>query len=201
MFTGIVEEVGTVLEVRRHQGNLDLVVRAHMASEVRVDQSIAHNGVCLTVVGHAGTEDLPEASYRVTVVEASLQRSHLGSLVPGDGVNLERCLAIGDRLDGHWVQGHVDEMAECLDRRFLAGSWRYVFALPSQPQLLVAQGSVCINGVSLTIAELTGNHFTVAIIPYTYANTTFHALRPSGKVNLEYDVLGKYVERMLRSGK
>lgn len=192
MFTGIVEEVGEVVEVRSAGTNRDLVVRAAMTPELRVDQSVSHNGVCLTVVELIGAD-----RYRVTAVEETLQRSNLGTLEPGDGVDLERSLRLGDRLDGHMVQGHVDTTVECRAVEDLDGSWRYTFALPAERHLLVAKGSICLNGVSLTIAELTDKAFAVAIIPYTHAHTTFRTLRAGDRVNVEFDVLGKYVERML----
>lgn len=191
MFTGIVEEVGTVHEVRRNGGNIDLVIGARMTPQLRVDQSVSHNGVCLTVV------QVDDGSYRVTAIEETLLRSNLGSLQSGDGVNLERCLRIGDRLDGHMVQGHVDTTAECLGVDERDGSWWFTFRLPEQRHLLVHKGSVCINGVSLTVAELTDEHFSVAIIPYTFEHTTFKSLKTGAAVNIEFDVLGKYVERMM----
>ncbi|MBK9193511.1 MAG: riboflavin synthase [Flavobacteriales bacterium] len=191
MFTGIVEEVGTVHEVRCSGGNIDLVIGARMTPQLRVDQSVSHNGVCLTVV------QVDDGSYRVTAIEETLLRSNLGSLQPGDGVNLERCLRIGDRLDGHMVQGHVDTTAECLGVDERDGSWWFTFRLPERRHLLVQKGSVCINGVSLTVAELTDEHFSVAIIPYTFEHTTFKSLTSGSSVNIEFDVLGKYVERMM----
>lgn len=193
MFTGIVEEVATVHEVRREGGNLDIVVSAHMSPELKVDQSVAHNGVCLTVVEVNG------AHYKVTAIEETLQRTNLGALRPGDGVNLERCLRLGDRLDGHMVQGHADTTVECTGRESRDGSWWFTFRLPQEKHMLVHKGSICVNGVSLTIADLTNGHFSVAIIPYTYEHTTFHALQPGMRVNLEFDILGKYVERMMAS--
>ena len=194
MFTGIVEEVGTVIAVSHEGTNVRLSIQARMASELRVDESVAHNGVCLTVVRQDA--DI----YEVTVVQESLQRSNLGTLAPGDGVNLERSLLLGDRLDGHMVQGHVDTVTECLRAEDLHGSWRYTFRIPEQKQLLVHKGSICLNGVSLTIAELSENDFSVAIIPYTHEHTTFRSLQPGDKVNVEFDVLGKYVERMVLLG-
>lgn len=191
MFTGIVEEVAEVLAVRTHGSNRDLVLRARMAPELKVDQSVSHNGVCLTVVALHGD------SYTVTAVEETLQRSNLGSLKPGDRVNLERSLRLGDRLDGHMVQGHVDTQVQCIGVFDRDGSWTYVLGLPEQADLLVPKGSVCLNGVSLTIAALDAQTFSVAIIPYTHAHTTFHRLQPGDLVNVEYDVLGKYVQRML----
>lgn len=192
MFTGIIEEVGEVLATHDQGTNRDLVIRARMTPELRIDQSVAHNGVCLTVVGIDG------GTYRVTAVKETLERSNLGDLRGGDGVNLERSLRIGDRLDGHMVQGHVDTVTECLQVDDLGGSWRYVFRLPEQKHLLVHKGSICLNGVSLTIAELRDDRFAVAIIPYTFAHTTFRTLQAGHRVNVEFDVLGKYVERMLQ---
>lgn len=191
MFTGIVEEVGQVTEVRPVGSNREIIVRAGITGELRIDQSVSHNGVCLTVVELMGDR------YRVTAVEETLQRSNLGALKAGDGVNLERSLRIGDRLDGHMVQGHVDTTTTCLVAEERDGSWWYTFALPQEKHLLVAKGSICLNGVSLTIAELTDSSFSVAIIPYTYEHTTFRTLKAGDRVNVEFDVLGKYVERMM----
>lgn len=192
MFTGIVEEMGEVVELRDSGTNRDLVIRAGMAGELRIDQSVAHNGVCLTVV------ELMNDRYRVTAVEETLQRSNLGALKPGDRVNLERSLRIGDRLDGHMVQGHVDTTVTCTGVEERDGSWWFTFELPEQRHLLVQKGSICLNGVSLTIAALTDRSFGVTIIPYTFAHTTFSALKMGDRVNVEFDVLGKYVERMIR---
>jgi riboflavin synthase len=191
MFTGIVEEVAEVTAVREEGSNRHLTVRARMAPELKVDQSVSHNGVCLTVVAIEGD------TYTVTAVEETLQRSNLGALKAGDPVNLERSLRVGDRLDGHLVQGHVDTVTTCVGVFARDGSWTFVFALPAQDRLLVPKGSVCLNGVSLTIAALDAQTFSVAIIPYTFLHTTFQHLRPGMAVNVEYDVLGKYVERMM----
>lgn len=195
MFTGIVEEVGRVVAVHEQGANRELIVQARLANELRVDQSLSHNGVCLTVVAI----DPAAGTYRVTAVEETLRRSNLGALRAGDPVNLERSLRLGDRLDGHLVQGHVDTTVQCLDVQEEDGSWRFAFALPDLSHLLVQKGSICLNGVSLTIAELHADRFAVAIIPYTFAHTTFGALRAGDPVNVEFDVLGKYVERMLAS--
>ena len=191
MFTGIIEEVGVVMAVEPQGTNLNITLAARMTPELRIDQSVSHNGVCLTVVHIDGDR------YTVTAVKETLERSALGALHPGDGVNLERCLRLGDRLDGHMVQGHVDTVTTCTQVVDKDGSWSYTFLLPSQKHLLVHKGSICINGVSLTIAELTGENFSVAIIPYTFEHTTFRDLVAGQNVNIEYDVLGKYVERML----
>ena len=191
MFTGIVEEVGQVTDVRQVGSNREIIVRSGMTGELRIDQSVSHHGVCLTVV------ELMNDRYRVTAVEETLQRSNLSALKPGDGVNLERSLRIGDRLDGHMVQGHVDTTTTCLAMQERDGSWWHTFTLPEEKHLLVAKGSICLNGVSLTIAELTDASFSVAIIPYTFEHTTFRTLRSGDRVNVEFDVLGKYVERMM----
>ena len=197
MFTGIIEQLGSVVGVEDHGTNKDLLIRAAMTPELRVDQSVAHNGVCLTVVEVTPDQQGQSGTYRVTAVLETLQRSNLGALKPGDPVNLERCLRVGDRLDGHMVQGHVDTVTECLSVTELDGSWTYSFRLPQPAELLVHKGSICINGVSLTIAQLDDERFGVAIIPYTHAHTTFHALRAGDRVNIEFDVLGKYVQRMM----
>lgn len=191
MFTGIVEETGEVADVRGTGANREVIVRAGITGELRIDQSVSHNGVCLTVVELMGDR------YRVTAVEETLRRSNLGDLKPGDPVNLERCLRLGERLDGHMVQGHVDTVTACLSVEDRDGSWCFTFALPEQKHLLVEKGSICLNGVSLTIARLTDRDFSVAIIPYTFEHTTFSTLRAGQRVNVEFDVLGKYVERMM----
>ncbi len=191
MFTGIVEEVGEVVAINATGTNVDLWVRAHMTPELRIDQSVAHNGVCLTVV------ELQGDRFRVTAVEETLQRTTFGTLASGAPINLERCLRLGDRLDGHMVQGHVDTTVPCLARTDRDGSTWFDLAMPPDPELLVEKGSITLNGVSLTIAALHADRFSVTIIPYTLAHTTFGTLRPGDPVNVEYDVLGKYVRRML----
>jgi riboflavin synthase len=197
MFTGIVEEVGRVLAIEQGGTNHDLMISARMAPDLRVDQSVSHNGVCLTVVEVLTPIDRATAWYRVTAVEETLKRSNLGELRAGDPVNLERSLRVGDRLDGHMVQGHVDDTVTCTAAEERDGSWWFSFEMPKEEQLLVAKGSICLNGVSLTIADLRRDGFSVAIIPFTHAHTTFHALRAGMRVNVEYDVLGKYVARLL----
>lgn len=198
MFTGIIESIGEVAAVHLHGGNCELTIHSALASELRVDQSVAHNGVCLTVVDIFSNPVLMTTTgYRVTAVRETLERSTLGSLKKGDKVNLERCVRLGDRLDGHLVQGHVDATARCVEVEDRHGSWQFTFELPAEDRLLVEKGSICINGVSLTIASLGPATFGVAIIPYTFEHTTFHALRAGDRVNLEFDILGKYVARML----
>lgn len=191
MFTGIIEEVGEVLAIMDQGTNRRFTIRARMAPELRVDQSVAHNGVCLTVAAAHGDR------YEVIAVKETLERSNLGDLRAGDGVDLERSLRIGDRLDGHIVQGHVDRTVECLGVTDEGGSWTFTFRLPEEKHLLVPKGSVCLNGVSLTIASLSDGSFSVAIVPYTFQHTTFRTLKAGDRVNVEFDVLGKYVERML----
>lgn len=193
MFTGIVEEVGRVVTVRDVGSNREFTINAGITPELKIDQSVSHNGVCLTVVGVEGP------NFQVIAVEETLRRSNLGGLRVGDGVNLERSLRIGDRIDGHMVQGHVDTVTACIRVQDRDGSWLFSFHLPGEKHLLVAKGSICLNGVSLTVAELTDASFSVAIIPYTYDHTTFRRLRPGQDVNVEFDVLGKYVARMLAS--
>ncbi len=192
MFTGIIEQLGTVNGLRREGTNLHLTIRAAMAPELRVDQSVSHNGVCLTVVS------IDTDTHVVTAVHETLDHTNLGALRVGDAVNLERCLRAGDRLDGHMVQGHVDTVTECLSVEDMDGSWAYTFRLPEEAHLLVQKGSICLNGVSLTVASLTADTFSVAIIPYTYAHTTFQHLRAGHGVNVEFDVLGKYVARLAK---
>lgn len=191
MFTGIVEEVGEVASVRDDGGNRVLTIKARMTPELRVDQSVSHNGACLTVTAISADR------YEVVAVHETLMRTNLGSLVEGGRVNLERSLRVGDRLDGHMVQGHVDATIECTEVLDEGGSWRFRFSVPTGSKLLVEKGSICLNGVSLTIASLENYSFTVAIIPYTFEHTTFKELTAGAKVNVEYDVLGKYVQRLL----
>lgn len=191
MFTGIVEALGEVVDVTGNGTNRDIIVRASIAHELKIDQSVSHNGVCLTVIALNGD------TYTVSAVQETLDRSDLGMLKAGDPVNLERCLRIGDRLDGHMVQGHVDTTVKCIRVEDKNGSWMFRFELPEHAHLLVEKGSVCLNGVSLTIAELTQTSFSVAIIPYTMEHTTFKNLELGRSVNVEFDVLGKYVHRIL----
>ena len=198
MFTGIVEEVGQVTAVRDHGSNREFIIEARLAGGLRIDQSVAHNGVCLTGVElFTNPVLMATTGYRVTAVKETLERTNLGVVEVGDAVNLERCLKLGDRLDGHMVLGHVDATVQCEQVVDNDGSWTFSFELPTQRHLLVRKGSVCLNGVSLTIAGLDDHSFSVAIIPYTKEHTTFRTLRPGDRVNLEFDVIGRYVERML----
>lgn len=193
MFSGIIEAAGTVAALRREQGNLHISVRAPFTSELKIDQSIAHNGACLTVI------DIKNDIYTVTSIAETLAKTNLGSLKEGDKINLERCVKVGDRLDGHIVQGHVDQTAKCTGIEEQGGSWLFTFDYdPSQGNVTVEKGSVCVNGVSLTVVGSKNDSFSVAIIPYTYEHTNFHALKKGDTVNLEFDIVGKYVARLLQ---
>jgi len=188
MFTGIVESVGKVRGTSRTGSNMHIYIESTFLDEVYIDQSIAHNGVCLTV------DEILEDRYRVTAIDETLKKSNLGGLSEGKTVNLERCLKMNGRIDGHMVQGHVDTTTTCLDIQNENGSWLYTFKMPSDGfKLVVDKGSICINGVSLTVVDPTSETFKVAIIPYTYEHTTFANLTIGDKINIEYDIIGKYV--------
>ncbi len=192
MFTGIIEEVGTVQQVREESGNRHLSIEASFTPELSIDQSIAHNGACLTVV------ELSETTYTVTAIQETMDKTALGELQTGDPVNLERCLKMGDRLDGHMVQGHVDTVAECTGIHQEEGSHVFSFAYEQHPgHLTVPKGSITVNGVSLTVVDSQPGRFSVAIIPYTFDHTSFRALAQGDKVNLEFDIVGKYVAALV----
>ncbi|MCF8254433.1 MAG: riboflavin synthase [Bacteroidia bacterium] len=193
MFTGIIETTGKILLLEKEGTNLNLWVGSNLSKELRVDQSVAHNGVCLTVV------ELGENSHKVTAVEETLSKTNLGNLEIGSLVNIERCMKSDGRFDGHIVQGHVDDTATCTQVEKLDGSWFYHFGLnqKSQQELIVDKGSICINGVSLTVVACTEIGFSVTIIPYTYEHTTFQSLKVGDFVNLEFDILGKYIQKQL----
>ena len=194
MFTGIIEGIGTVRAVRQEGANVHFTVEGGFADEVRVDQSIAHDGVCLTAVA------LEPGAWTVTAIAETLRLTTLGTWQPGTRVNLERCMRLGDRLDGHIVQGHVDTTAHVEEVRDEDGSWRVRFALDSRwTRLLAPKGSVAVNGTSLTVAEVAGESFTVWIIPHTAAATNLGELRAGDPVNLECDILAKYTARILES--
>ena len=192
MFTGIIETIGKVVDLKKHEGNLDLVIASSFSKELKIDQSVAHNGVCLTVV------DMNVAGWhRVTAIDETLQKTNLGLLQIGDEVNLERCMKMDGRLDGHIVQGHVDQTGECLAVTEQDGSWLFTFRYkPSKNNLVVEKGSICVNGTSLTAFNAVADLFTVAIIPYTYEHTNIHEVKAGSIVNLEFDIIGKYVARM-----
>lgn len=187
MFTGIVEEIGEVIDIIKEDQNAHFVIKSVISSELKIDQSISHNGVCLTVV------EQQEDWHKVTAISETLGITNLNSLKKGDLVNLERCLKIGDRLDGHMVQGHVDSTAKCIKVTEENGSWRYLFEGNSEvEQLVVHKGSICINGVSLTVTKTMNQELEVAIIPYTYEHTNFQQIQVGDLVNIEFDILGKY---------
>jgi riboflavin synthase len=190
MFTGIIEALGQVENLERKGSNLHLTIHSPISHELKIDQSLSHNGVCLTVVS------LGDHHHVVTAVEETLKRSTLGTLQKGDLVNLERAMRADGRLDGHIVQGHVDTTASCTEVEERDGSWYYRFRYePTEAHLLVDKGSICVNGVSLTVVEPTDSRFTVAIIPYTWEHTNFKTIKPGHSVNIEFDILGKYIAR------
>ena len=197
MFSGIVEEAAQVVALQADKGNLHLTMRCSFVDELKIDQSVAHNGVCLTVVSK--TAD----TYTVTAVQETLDRSNLGQLKVGDKVDLERSMLRNGRLDGHIVQGHVDQTAVCTEVREADGSWYYTFtyrfdkAMARQGYLTVEKGSVCVNGVSLTVCNSKDDSFQVAIIPYTHDHTNFCQIEKGTVVNLEFDIVGKYISRMM----
>lgn len=197
MFSGIVEEAAIVVALDRENENLHITMKCSFVNELRIDQSIAHNGVCLTVV------KMTEDTYTVTAIKETLDRSNLGLLETGDKVNLERSMLMNGRLDGHIVQGHVDQTAECIQVEEADGSWYYTFRydydkeMAKKGYLTVDKGSVTVNGVSLTVCNPTEDTFQVAIIPYTYEFTNFHQIKTGTKVNLEFDIIGKYISRIL----
>ena len=192
MFSGIIETLGEIGVLRKEQNNLHITVNASFAKELKVDQSIAHNGVCLTVVDIKGDE------YTVTAIDETLQKTNLGALKIGDRVNLERCVKVGDRLDGHIVQGHVDQTAICKEVEATNGSWMFTFEYDSSyNNITVEKGSICVNGVSLTVVNSQHHSFSVCIIPYTFEHTNFKNIKPGMTVNLEFDILGKYVQKLL----
>ncbi|MDA9882787.1 riboflavin synthase [Flavobacteriaceae bacterium] len=191
MFTGIIECIATVEKIEKDKGNLNISLKSSITKELKVDQSLCHNGVCLTVV------KLNDDTYTVTVIAESLKKTNLGELKPGDIVNLERSMSVNSRFDGHVVQGHVDEVAVCSESFETNGSWKYVFK-HSEQNITVEKGSITINGVSLTVVNSNSSSFSVAIIPYTYENTTFKKIVEGSKVNLEFDILGKYISKLIK---
>lgn len=194
MFTGIIEELGEVTKLQREKDNLHITVRSSLSSELKIDQSLSHNGVCLTVVG------LDEGTHTITAIDETLEKSNLGELEEGSKVNLERATKIGSRLDGHIVQGHVDQTGTCTRVDELEGSWMYTFEYdPGFENITIEKGSITVNGVSLTVVGSKENRFSVAIIPYTYEHTNFKQIRVGKRVNLEFDVIGKYVARLLQN--
>lgn len=191
MFTGIIEDLGIVKQIETEGDNVHYTIQSRITPELKIDQSVAHNGVCLTVVEISGNQ------YRVTAIKETLDKTNLRNLSIEDSINIERAMKLGDRLDGHIVQGHVDQTANCAKVETLDGSWVYTFEYDSKlNNITIEKGSITINGVSLTVVNSKLKGFSVAIIPYTYEHTTFKNLKKGDLVNLEFDVIGKYVTRL-----
>ncbi len=191
MFTGIIETLGTVKDLRKEGDNLHITVTAPFTSELKIDQSVAHNGICLTVVSIDGSD------FVVTAIRETIDKTNIGEWKISDKINLERGMRLGDRLDGHIVQGHVDQIGTCTKITDADGSWYYTFEYDEKSgNVTINKGSITINGVSLTVVDSENGYFSVAIIPYTYEHTTFRMLEIGSKVNLEFDVIGKYVARL-----
>ncbi len=193
MFTGIIETLGVVKKLQQDQGNLHITIESPISSELKIDQSVAHNGVCLTVIALDGN------THTVTAIEETLSKTSLGRLEVESLTNLERCMQMNGRLDGHIVQGHVDQTAECIDLIERDGSWEYIFKYdPKLGNVTVEKGSICVNGISLTVVNSKDDSFSVAIIPYTYGHTNLQQVKPGDLVNLEFDIIGKYVARLMK---
>ena len=191
MFTGIIEGFGKVVDLEKDQENLHLNLESSLTKELKIDQSLAHNGVCLTVV------ETKADRYKVTAIQETLEKSNLGELKKGDLVNLERAMIMNNRLDGHIVQGHVDQVGFCTGVDFRGGSWFFDFEYGKyQKNITIEKGSICVNGVSLTVVNSGLNNFSVAIIPYTYEHTNFHMIQKGDSVNLEFDMIGKYISKL-----
>ena len=190
MFTGIIEQLAEVVALKKEGSNLHISLKSTIASELKIDQSMAHNGVCLTIVGIDGD------NYTVTAIKETLEKSNLGLFQVGSKVNLERCLQMGSRFDGHIVQGHVDQMAICTEIKEENGSHLFTFEHKQSDNITVEKGSVCVNGVSLTVVNSKDTSFSVAIIPYTFEHTNFQNIKIGDAVNIEFDTLGKYIAKM-----
>lgn len=197
MFSGIVEEAATITAIDKDKGNLHMTLQCSFVNELKIDQSISHDGVCLTVVRKT------DETYTVTAIKETLEKSNLGVAKVGDKINLERSMPMNGRLDGHIVQGHVDQTAKCLEVKEADGSWYFTFQyevdqeMAAQGYITVEKGSVCVNGVSLTVVNSKDDRFSVAIIPYTYEYTNFHQIKPGSIVNLEFDIIGKYISKLM----
>jgi len=194
MFTGIIETLGTIENIHHEEENINFLIKSNITNELKIDQSVSHNGVCLTVVA------IENDTYTVTAIQETLDKTNLGQLAVGSIVNLERAMLANARLDGHMVQGHVDTTGVCTEVKTANGSWYYRFSYPKNPEhLLVDKGSICVNGVSLTVVDPDDTHFSVAIIPYTFEHTTFKNLKAGHRVNLEFDIIGKYIGRYMEA--
>ena len=192
MFTGIIESLGKITKVKADRGNIDFTIESEISKELKIDQSVSHNGVCLTVT------EKNDNTHTVTAVKETLDKSSLKNFLVDDLINLERAMKLGERLDGHLVQGHVDGVAKCISVSVNDGSWIYQFEFDIKNEmLLIEKGSICINGVSLTVFDIVKNTFKVTIIPYTYENTSFKKLKEGGIVNIEFDMIGKYLARFI----
>lgn len=191
MFTGIIETLGRIKSIEKEQDNIHISISSDITNELKIDQSVAHNGICLTVVA------IENDCYTVTAIKETIEKTNLGHWKAGDFVNLERAMRLGDRLDGHIVQGHVDQIGKCINVENANGSWYYTFQYDSSlNNITIEKGSITVNGVSLTVVNSKRNEFSVAIIPYTYEHTNFHAIKKGSVINLEFDVIGKYVSRL-----
>ena len=191
MFTGIIETLGTIQEIRKDKDNIHITVNSSITNELKIDQSVAHNGICLTVVA------ILESNYTVTAIGETIKKTTISHWQTNESINLERAMKLGDRLDGHIVQGHVDQIGTCIVAKETNGSWYYTFEYDeSLGNITIEKGSVTVNGVSLTVVDSSKNKFSVAIIPYTYEHTNFKNIEAGTKVNLEFDVIGKYVSRL-----
>ncbi|MBN9297821.1 MAG: riboflavin synthase [Filimonas sp.] len=196
MFTGIVESTGTIKDIATKGTNKSFWISSPLSNELKIDQSVSHDGVCLTV------EEIKDGAHKVTAIEETLEKTNIGQWLAGHTVNIERCMIMNGRLDGHIVQGHVDTTAVCIDKKDLDGSWEFIFRFPQQfAHLVIEKGSIAVNGTSLTLFNVTGDTFTVAIIPYTYEHTSIGQVEKDTKVNIEFDIIGKYISRMKEVGK
>ena len=193
MFTGIIENLAKIVAIENSQGNLNITLSSSLASELKVDQSVSHNGICLTVVS------INNDQYTVTAIEETINKTTINKWQKGDLINLERAMKIGDRLDGHMIQGHVDQIGKCIKSETKNGSWEYTIEYEKSDNITVEKGSIAINGVSLTVIDSMSNGFKVAIIPYTYKHTSFQNLERGNDVNLEFDILGKYLTKMAKN--
>ena len=194
MFTGIIETLGTIQEIKKEKDNIHVTVDSSITAELQIDQSVSHNGICLTVVA------INNNSYTVTAIDETIKKTNLGDWKAGDSVNLERAMKLGDRLDGHIVQGHVDQTGICIATEETNGSWSYTFEYDEAlNNLTIEKGSITVNGVSLTVVDSKKNQFSVAIIPYTHEHTNFKNFKVGTKINLEFDVIGKYVSKLYAS--
>lgn len=192
MFTGIIEILGEVTQIEKEKGNLHFYIQSDFSAELKVDQSVSHNGACLTVVGIDGN------IHKVTAIQETLNKTTLGNWKVGDKINLERCTVAGGRLDGHIVQGHVDSVATCVEKKEENGSWLFTFEHAVTPEnITVEKGSISVDGISLTVVNSKDNRFSVAIIPYTIEHTNLRNIEVGSKVNLEFDIIGKYVAKLL----